>query len=105
MAVFPDGKRLVSGGKDNIIRLWDIQTGSLIGKPWTGASPIYLEGATYIEGWFYSIAVSPDGKMIAAASEKGLRTFPALSLQELLDSTRKAFPALSHEERQRYYLE
>ena len=36
VAVTPDGRRLVSGGADGTLRLWDAQTGQPIGDPLTG---------------------------------------------------------------------
>jgi WD40 repeat protein len=51
----PNGKILVSGGDDSTIRLWDMATGSLSELlPITG------------DAWVLSVAVSPDGKLLAS---------------------------------------
>lgn len=52
-----DSKKLISAGRDNTIRIWDINTGAIIGEPLTGHN-------YYIR----SIAVSPDGKMLISVS-------------------------------------
>lgn len=53
----PDGTRLVGGGRDNLVRLWDATTGAQIAM---------LAGHT---GWVTRVAVSPDGSMIASGSQ------------------------------------
>jgi len=35
IALSPDGKKVVSGGEDGSVRLWDIDTGKVIGR-WMG---------------------------------------------------------------------
>ncbi|MFI7049612.1 nSTAND1 domain-containing NTPase [Streptosporangium sandarakinum] len=52
----PDGKRLATGGGDDMVRIWDVATGKQVGAP--------LRGHT---GWVYSVAFSPDGKRLASA--------------------------------------
>ena len=58
IAFSPDGKRIVTGGEDETIRLWDALTGLPIGKPFNGH-----------EGVVNSVAFSPDGKLIASGSD------------------------------------
>lgn len=57
----PDGKRIVSCGSDNTIRIWDAETGKQIGEP--------LEGHTYS---VYSVRYSPDGKRIVSGGYGGM---------------------------------
>ena len=52
----PDGLTLASGGHDEIIRLWDAETGALLNT---------LEGHT---SWIDSVAYSPDGRTLASGS-------------------------------------
>jgi WD40 repeat protein len=57
MALSPDGKRIVSGGDDNMLRLWDVSTGQLVGRPLSGHTDLIS-----------SVAFSPDGKRIVSGS-------------------------------------
>jgi WD40 repeat protein len=65
VAFSADGKTLVSAVKDGIVRLWDTTTGKEIGR--FGAERVLHEkhGDRPIGVW--SIALSPDGQMLAAA--------------------------------------
>ena len=58
VAYSPDGRHIVSGSKDNRIRIWDAETGSAVGDP--------LEGHT---DWVWSVAYSPDGRHIVSGSK------------------------------------
>jgi WD40 repeat protein len=55
----PDGGRLVSGGYDHAIRLWEVSTGSLLRE---------IDGH---RGWVTSVAFSQDGTRVLSASEDG----------------------------------
>jgi WD40 repeat protein len=57
VAFNPDGRWLVTGGEDNTIKVWDVETGRLM---WT------LPGHT---GDVYAVAVSPDGRWVASGGE------------------------------------
>lgn len=52
----PDGKHLVAGYNNNLVRIWDISTGQMLHE---------LKGHT---GVVWSVAYSPDGKMIVSGS-------------------------------------
>ena len=56
VAFSPDGKTLASGGGDNVIHLWDMDTGK---------RKMTLVGHTH---WVFSLAFSPDGKTLASGS-------------------------------------
>ena len=56
----PDGRLLASGGRDNAIYLWDVETKSLAAPAITGNS-----------GWINSLSFSPDGRVLASTSEDG----------------------------------
>jgi len=58
---------MISGSEDNTIRIWDAETGAVVGKP--------LEGHT---SWVRSVAFSPDGQHIISGScDKTIRTWDA----------------------------
>lgn len=54
LAFSPDGKSLLAGGEDNIIRMWDVETGRQL-QSFVGHS-----------GEILSIAFSPDGKTVVS---------------------------------------
>lgn len=62
-AYCPNGKMVVTGSEDGTLRIWNLQTCQQIGEP--------IESVE--EGEFGLVAVSPDGKRVAAA-EKDSRT-------------------------------
>lgn len=53
----PDGTRVVSGGADRTVRLWDPDTGHAVGEPMVGH-----------QASVQAVAFSPDGELIASAS-------------------------------------
>ena len=55
----PDGKTLVSGSYDPIVRLWRVDDASLL-QEWQGHT-----------GWIRSVSFSPDGQMLASGSFDG----------------------------------
>jgi WD40 repeat protein len=55
VAVFPDGKRAVTGSRDHTVRIWDLSK---------AAADRTLEGH---QGTVLAVAVSPDGKRVASA--------------------------------------
>src|SRR5437660_444507 len=56
----PDGRRLVTGGKENTVKIWDVQTGAELHPPLQGHS-----------GDVYTVAFSrdPGGRLVASAGE------------------------------------
>lgn len=60
LAVTPDGKLLVSGSYDHTLRLWSLPDLAPI-------RTIRLPSDDKDEGWVYGVAVTPDGKTIAAS--------------------------------------
>ena len=70
VAFSPDGKRIVSGGDDKTVRLWDATTGQPVGQPMTGHT-----------GRVNSVAFSPDGKRILSGDDKTVRLWDATTGQ------------------------
>ncbi|MBC7931421.1 MAG: PD40 domain-containing protein [Rubrivivax sp.] len=70
VAFSPDGKTLASGGQDNTIRMWDVDTGREL-RTLRG----YLESVS-------SVAFSPNGKMLAGAGDT-LKLWDAATGQEI----------------------
>ncbi|PPQ93171.1 hypothetical protein CVT25_002629, partial [Psilocybe cyanescens] len=56
VAVSPNGKKIVSGSDDNLVRVWDVSTGNELKV---------LKGHTHV---VTSVAFSPDGKKIVSGS-------------------------------------
>ena len=86
IAFSPDCRQVASGHKDNVIRLWDVETGNLVellGKPVIystagyGFRPIYSKSYYINEGHFdtvMSIAYTPDGKyLVSGSADKSIR--------------------------------
>ncbi|QIS21379.1 TIR domain-containing protein [Nocardia terpenica] len=74
VAFSPDGKRIVSGGFDGTLRLWDTDSGQPIGVPLTG----HTDSVT-------SVAFSPDGKRIVSGSnDQTVRLWDADSGQPII---------------------
>ena len=59
MTFSPDGKRLITGGWDRTVRIWDSQTG------------VQLLLLATLKNRVGSVAVSPDGRSIAAGGPEG----------------------------------
>ena len=56
-----DGKLIVSGSWDNAIRIWDVETGKEVGKPFPRTQKLYQ-----------SLTFSPDGKRMASRASDAL---------------------------------
>jgi WD40 repeat protein len=56
VAFSPDNRWLASGGKDNVIKIWDVANGNVL-------RTLYGHGSNV-----NALAVSPDGKLLASGS-------------------------------------
>jgi WD40 repeat protein len=64
LAFHPDGKHLISAGRDTILKVWRLEDGKHIkdlGTPRGGQ----------FKDWFHAVAISPDGHWIAAGDMAG----------------------------------
>ena len=57
VSYLPNGAHVVIGSRDKTIRIWDAESGAVVGEPLTGHT-----------GWVYSVAYSPDGHHIISGS-------------------------------------
>ena len=64
MEFSPDGRRIVTGGYDGAVRIWDVGTGRQIGPP----HRVHEHDKTEI---IMDVAFSPDGRRLASASADG----------------------------------
>jgi WD40 repeat protein len=64
-AFTPDGKRFATASRDNVVRLWTVD-GRLV-RAWDGPTP---RGNDW-QDVFWSLAISPDGRQIAAGQGQG----------------------------------
>jgi WD40 repeat protein len=106
----PDGKQLVSGGDDKVIRVWDWQAGRTVRT---------IRGQVGIgsEGTLFSVVLSPNGKWLAAAGwtdpatasvpccgDIRLYDFPSGRLVTLLKGHRSVVDKLAFSEDSRYLI-
>ncbi len=71
VALAPDGRRAVSGGKDRTLRLWDVETGRELRT--------FPEQPQEVR----AVAFAPDGRRLLSASGAGLRLWDAERGEEL----------------------
>src|SRR5262249_22765924 len=68
IAFRPHGGRLVWAVEDEVLRLWDVRSGRVV-----------LPKFRHPRAAMYSVAVSPNGRLIAAGGDHGTRIFDATS--------------------------
>ncbi|PVF92507.1 WD40 repeat-like protein [Serendipita vermifera] len=69
----PNGRNVASCSYDKTIRIWDVETGALVGEP--------LRGHT---GWVCGVAYSPDGRrIVSGSSDRTIRIWDAQNLIQI----------------------
>ncbi len=84
-AISRDGRRIIGGGRDGAVKVWDAATGEPI---------LTLKGHM---GWITSVATSADGRRLASAAEKldepaQVKVWDAVTGQEICTITATADP-------------
>jgi WD40 repeat protein len=69
LALSPDGKRIVSGAKDDTVRIWDMATGQEVQR-------------LPVQGWVWEVCFSPDGMTLATTSATRFWTNCTITLWE-----------------------
>jgi WD40 repeat protein/serine/threonine protein kinase/tetratricopeptide (TPR) repeat protein len=86
-AFTPDGNQVATGDEGGTVRLWETTTGRLVGEPLKQPGHIIM-----------NLAVSPDGKTLAAATEViDSVAAPARAVRWDLDAGRPIEPPLGHQ--------
>jgi WD40 repeat protein len=70
LAVTKDGKRILSGGRDMVLRVWDVETHQPIAE-WGGHAR-----------FIHCIAMSPDDQLVASGDSKGRIVIREMNLKE-----------------------
>jgi len=60
-----DGKALVSAGRDTVVRLWSVPDGKMVQELGKGRGGQFKD-------WIHAVALSPDGRRLAAADMAGM---------------------------------
>ena len=79
----PDGRRILSGGKDGVARLWDVATGEMT-----------LE-LPFVRNWIWNGQFSPTGDSLAVACEDVATAFHAGSIAACRRLDKKELPRLN----------
>jgi WD40 repeat protein/DNA-binding SARP family transcriptional activator len=75
----PDGRRIVASSEDVTATVWDAETGSALGHTASHGPPEDPRTGTHI----YHVDVSPDGTLIATASNASVKVWDAVTLKEV----------------------
>ncbi len=77
MAFSPDGGKVVSGGKDNKVKVWNVIDGSLL---WTGTH----------SGDINSVSYSPDGsKMVSGGEDNKVRVWNVVAVEIAIELSKQ----------------
>ena len=64
LAFHPDGKHIFSSGRDTLVKIWRVEDGKHVRDLGTGRGGQFKD-------WICAIAISPDGRLLAAADMAG----------------------------------
>ena len=90
-----DSRKIVSGGDDGTVRIWDVETGKelkMLGVPARRGGFVLPEQKQEIgyEGWVFAVAFSPDGKKIPSGGYAPLKIWDWERIEQLSYSPQRS---------------
>ncbi|GFH09195.1 uncharacterized protein HaLaN_04296, partial [Haematococcus lacustris] len=76
LALSPDGKILVSGSEDKVIRVWDLEEGVLKSKTKAGTLNEIIYKRSYVDKAEGKVVLSSDGRILSSMTANDIRMWP-----------------------------